>query len=407
MKITFTGDIMIEPPVLKGAKQKDGTYDFYEVFAPAQSLLSEADLLVGNFETPMAGPDAKYTQHYYSFNAPDSYADALKKAGFHLVSTVNNHVFDRGFEGLERTLDILDDRGIGHTGTWRERDARSEAWYGKVGDTTVAIIAYTVSTNFGGSGGRCQAVGEKSHMVNMLQSHTGRVFADGVNREKTRIDKLLGFLDREKAGRVKRLLGFTSSYPRADDYLDKQAMAPYIRQAQADIRAAREKADVVIFYPHTGGQFNPLPGAKSIYIVEKALQAGADAVMASHAHMVQKAELNQGRPCVYSLGNFNMDPHSSIMVNKYLPEYGLAVHLYVDGGKIEKTTFSITKAVRGKTGQICAWPVDELHKTLSEKEQALLEADVRQIYKMVNCKDLKDTVIRREYDLDNEAWIDE
>ena len=174
--------------VLKGAKQKDGTYDFYEVFAPAQSLLSEADLLVGNFETPMAGPDAKYTQHYYSFNAPDSYADALKKAGFHLVSTVNNHVFDRGFAGLERTLDILDDRGIGHTGTWRERDARSEAWYGKVGDTTVAIIAYTVSTNFGGSGGRCQAVGEKSHMVNMLQSHTGRVFADGVNREKTRIE---------------------------------------------------------------------------------------------------------------------------------------------------------------------------------------------------------------------------
>ena len=218
---------------------------------------------------------------------------------------------------------------------------------------------------------------------------------------------LLGFLDREKAGRVKRLLGFTSSYPRADDYLDKQAMAPYIRQAQADIRAAREKADVVIFYPHTGGQFNPLPGAKSVYIVEKALQAGADAVMASHAHMVQKAELNKGRPCVYSLGNFNMDPHSSIMVNKYLPEYGLAVHLYVDGGKIEKTTFSITKAVRGKTGQICAWPVDELHKTLSEKEQALLEVDVRQIYKMVNCKDLIETVIRREYDLDNEAWIDE
>ena len=32
---------------------------------------------------------------------------------------------------------------------------------------------------------------------------------------------------------------------------------------------------------------------------------------------------------------------------------------------------------------------------------------MRQIYKMVSCKDLTGTVICREYDLDNQAWIDE
>lgn len=32
---------------------------------------------------------------------------------------------------------------------------------------------------------------------------------------------------------------------------------------------------------------------------------------------------------------------------------------------------------------------------------------LRQIYKMVSCKDLTGTVICREYDLDNQAWIDE
>ena len=32
MKLTFIGDIMIEPPVLRAGRQKDGSYDFYGVF---------------------------------------------------------------------------------------------------------------------------------------------------------------------------------------------------------------------------------------------------------------------------------------------------------------------------------------------------------------------------------------
>ena len=54
-KITFFGDIMCEPPVLAGAKQKDGSYNFDYVFARTQSLLDEADYRVGNLETPLAG----------------------------------------------------------------------------------------------------------------------------------------------------------------------------------------------------------------------------------------------------------------------------------------------------------------------------------------------------------------
>ena len=75
MKITFIGDIMIEPPVLHGAKQPDGSYNFDAVFEKSQGLFDEADLLIGNLETPLAGEEALYTQHYYAFNAPDSYAD--------------------------------------------------------------------------------------------------------------------------------------------------------------------------------------------------------------------------------------------------------------------------------------------------------------------------------------------
>ena len=41
MKLTFLGDIMCEPPVLKAAKRSRGTYDFRGVFAPSKQLLAE------------------------------------------------------------------------------------------------------------------------------------------------------------------------------------------------------------------------------------------------------------------------------------------------------------------------------------------------------------------------------
>ena len=305
MKITVPGDLMIEPPVLKYGKQPDGSYDFSEIFRPTKALFREADLLLGNLETPLAGEEAKYTQHYYAFNAPDSYADAVKQAGFHMVSTANNHTFDRGFEGAERTLDVLDAKGIGHHGSARKGEAHREAWYTTVGDTKIAVVAYTYGTNFSGSGLGCLAEGEHAGMVNLLRPQKETVYQPGVFRGPDWVDKLFSFLQAETRGWIKKFVGLEPNYPRADDRLDKKTMAPYVARFQADIRKAKENADFVIFMPHVGGQFNRYPGAVSEYVMDKALEAGADAVLAGHSHMVQRGLLRKGVPCFYSLGNFS------------------------------------------------------------------------------------------------------
>ena len=192
-----------------------------------------------------------------------------------------------------------------------------------------------------------------------------------------------------------------TNFPRADDRLDKKTMAPYVEQFQADIRKAKEKADIVIFYPHTGGQFNPRPGAITEYVMDKALEAGADAVMASHSNMVQKAELRSGVPCAYSLGNFNMSPLSSLMLHEYLPDYGLAVHMYVEDKKISRVTFSVLKAVETRGSQIVAWPVDAYYQSVTDMEQRnALKKHVRQIFETVTGKPLTGDVIRHEYPLE-------
>ena len=96
MKITLLPDIMCEPPVLKAAKRRGGKYDFCGVFAHTKELIGESDYVIGNLETPLAGKEAGYTNTHICFNAPDEYADALIDAGVDLVSTANNHTFDRG-----------------------------------------------------------------------------------------------------------------------------------------------------------------------------------------------------------------------------------------------------------------------------------------------------------------------
>ena len=56
-------------------------------------------------------------------NFPDEFASAVKKSGIDLVSTANNHLLDKGKEGALRTLDVLDNVGLEHTGSYRNQKA--------------------------------------------------------------------------------------------------------------------------------------------------------------------------------------------------------------------------------------------------------------------------------------------
>ena len=84
------------------------------------------------------------------FNTPDALGDALKDAGFDLVSTANNHCLDRGYDGMVRTLDVLDKLGLAHVGTYRsaeERAAQNGVYVADMGGIKVAFLSYTYGTN--------------------------------------------------------------------------------------------------------------------------------------------------------------------------------------------------------------------------------------------------------------------
>tara|TARA_Y100000758_G_C15899715_1_gene367305 strand:+ start:133 stop:639 length:507 start_codon:yes stop_codon:yes gene_type:complete len=86
---------------------------------------------------------------------------------------------------------------------------------------------------------------------------------------------------------------------------------------EADIRTAREQADVVIVSWHWGlspYQIQPNAGAGDLPIMEYqqemghfAIDSGADMVIGHHSHQPQPIEIYKGKPILYSLANFVHD----------------------------------------------------------------------------------------------------
>jgi poly-gamma-glutamate synthesis protein (capsule biosynthesis protein) len=72
-----------------------------------------------------------------------------------------------------------------------------------------------------------------------------------------------------------------------------------------DIAAAREQADIVVVGLHKG--IGHTPAVLAMYerpVAQAAVDAGAHAVFAHHAHIMRGIEIHRGRPIFHGLGNF-------------------------------------------------------------------------------------------------------
>lgn len=75
-----------------------------------------------------------------------------------------------------------------------------------------------------------------------------------------------------------------------------------------DIRTADDSADIVILYAHWGTEYEPVR-ADIRSLAHAFVDAGCDAVIGSHPHVVQDSESYSGKTIYYSLGNFVFDQY--------------------------------------------------------------------------------------------------
>ena len=147
INMALTGDIMCHNTMYKDAYvSSSNSYDFSYMFKNIQSYLQNPDITIGNLETTFAGSKKGYSG-YPTFNTPEQLASNLKDAGFDVVSTANNHCYDSGYNGIESTLNYLDEAGISHTGTFRSYEEQNKILIKDVKGMKIAFLSFTYGTN--------------------------------------------------------------------------------------------------------------------------------------------------------------------------------------------------------------------------------------------------------------------
>lgn len=224
----------------------------------AKPWVEQADLAVANLETTFSG-GPNYSG-YPAFNTPDALGYALKDMGFDLLSTTNNHSLDKGYSGLSRTLDVLDEIGLPHVGTYRTQEERDE--------------------NNGHRGGR-------------LRRHLDCLFGLHVRHQRHSRPLGQGVLHQPVQHRLHHYHVHTGHRP---------AGGRHGRRPEAGL-------DLIAVVMHWGIEYQLKPNAYQETMAETMIDLGADLVLGGHPHVLEPYEFvtteagNTGFVC-YSLGNF-------------------------------------------------------------------------------------------------------
>lgn len=338
MRITFTGDILIYESQDKGCLSKDGSRDYKPIFAQVKPLLDEADYVVGSFETTLAGKKARFTHAAYSFNTPDEVLPALKWAGVDMLTTANNHCFDRGLEGHSRTIKILNKCGMDYTGTRLTNEDPAYLVKDFCG-TKVAFLSYTYGTNSHINGVKVPE--GKEYLVNLTRPQDIKIRRPLWKRVLKMI--LSPVLNRKKSTGVVEDCVVNTEVSNGRNTVFEKRMIDIIHEAQ-------QKADIVIMCLHSGGQFNSKVGAYTQYLFDTMAEAGIDAIVCNHAHTILPIYRRGNCLIASALGNFSFAPGEGYWVDGVNADFSALLTLEIEDKKIVNYNVDICKCIRDENG---------------------------------------------------------
>ena len=107
-KVTLcaVGDNLIHNTLIDAGKQEDGNYDYTCLYKNIAPVIQKYDMSVIDQETVLGGSEFEYTG-YPVFNSPQEIGDAAIKAGFDIFNCANNHIMDKGSQGVMNEIDYF------------------------------------------------------------------------------------------------------------------------------------------------------------------------------------------------------------------------------------------------------------------------------------------------------------
>ncbi|MDO4330303.1 MAG: CapA family protein [Lachnospiraceae bacterium] len=238
--LAFAGDVLLSDHVLNAYRSGGGIGGV--VGGSLLQAANAADLFMVNQEFPFSNRGSAAPDKQFTFRLPPEKVSMLQEMGIDLVTLANNHALDFGTDALLDTCRTLEEAGIPYVGAGENLE-RAKALYSQtIGGWTVGFLGAT----------------RVMPTADWAATRSGP--------------------------------GMLSTYD------------PGI--LLEEIRKAKETCDYLVVYVHWGVEREERPKDYQRQLGHQYIDAGADLVIGSHPHVLQGIEYYQGKPIIYSLGNF-------------------------------------------------------------------------------------------------------
>ena len=316
-------------------------YNFNNNFEYIKKYVEEADYSMVNLETTLTGNKVYRYSSSPKFNSPDELADGLKYAGFDLISTANNHAYDKGSLSIKNTLATLKDKNFDVVGTRENSDERFIVK--EINGINVGVTSYSY----------------------------GRIIGDNKYLNDVKI---------------------SDEYKNSINIFDSTSVDRAFNNINYTLKNMKD-TDLQVVYLHWGNKYSLKENTFQKKLAQKLCDAGVDVIIGSHPHVVQpvttiKSSDNKHETVVaYSLGNF-LSNQSRDQFSQYT-EGGLMLNIdisksNVGDAKVDKVTCIPTwlnKYYNSKTAKYVYEIIPIASKSELDKIDNLSESKLKKSYK--------------------------
>jgi poly-gamma-glutamate capsule biosynthesis protein CapA/YwtB (metallophosphatase superfamily) len=248
--IIVTGDLVLDEP----------RPDFW--LGGIAPVTIAADITIGHLEVPHTRRGRELQGDVPAPGADPAHLAALERAGFDVLTLAGNHIADCGAEGIADTRSELTRLGIGCCGADSNLDLARRPALLRVAGRSIAVLSYN-------------CVGPES-----------------------------AWASRDRAGCAYVRINTIDGQPVTPTAPLKEPDAQSLAAMQNDIAAAAAHQDFVIVALHKGLVHTPSRLAPYEQpVAHAAIEAGAQAVIGHHAHIIRGMEIHLGKPIFHGLGN--------------------------------------------------------------------------------------------------------
>lgn len=249
LRMIAVGDHFYHDTVIVDGQQEDGKWNYDYIYENVKDEIEGADLAVVNQETPIVS-DHENTSGYPTFGMPQEGGQAIADLGFNVITMATNHSYDKGKEGITESI---------------------EFWNSQKSSPVLLGIHESEQDQ---QENRVKIVEKKAFKIAMMNYTT--------------------------------LINIGTPVPDNESYLidiyDEDTV-------KADVEKAKEKADVVVVFLHSGVEYKNEPDDATKEKMKYLAQLGVDVVIGTHPHVIRPygiMERPDGKNMLiyYSLGNF-------------------------------------------------------------------------------------------------------